>query len=81
MKKILFILLVIILVGCSSNNNDFFETKSYSCEIVKEDFNLHFEFTGEIELPTEKIGDSYKLLQNNILSALTLLFTAGLYQV
>lgn len=70
MKKILFILLVIILVGCSSNNNDFFETKSYSCEIVKEDFNLHFEFTGEIELPTEKIGDSYKLLQNNILSAL-----------
>ena len=70
MKKILFILLVIILVGCSSNNNDFFETKSYSCEIVKEDFNLHFEFTGEIELPTEKIGDSYKLLQENILSAL-----------
>ena len=31
---------------------------------------MHFEFTGEIELPTEKIGDSYKLLQNNILSAL-----------
>ena len=70
MKKILFILLVIILVDCSSKKNDLFETKSYSCEIVNEDLNLQFEFTGEIELPTTKMGDSHKLLQENILSAL-----------
>ena len=70
MKKILFILLVIILVGCSSKKNDLFETMSYSCEIVNEELNLQFEFTGEIELPTTKMGDSHKLLQKNILSAL-----------
>ena len=70
MKKILFILLTITLVGCSSKKNDLFEIESYSCEIINEDLNLQFEFTGEIELPTTKMGDSYKLLQENILSAL-----------
>ena len=50
------------MIGCTSNKNDLFDTKSYSCEIVNEELNLHFEFTGEIELPTAKIGDSYKLL-------------------
>lgn len=70
MKKILFILLVITLVGCSSEKDNLFETKSYSCEIVNKELNLQFEFTGEIELPTTKIGDSYKLLQKSIISAL-----------
>ena len=70
MKKILFILLVITLVGCSSEKDDLFETKSYSCEIVNKELNLQFEFTGEIELPTTKMGDSYKLLQKSIISAL-----------
>jgi hypothetical protein len=62
--------LIITLVGCSSKKNDLFDTKSYSCEIVNEELNLHFEFTGKIELPTAKIGDSYKLLQENILYGL-----------
>lgn len=70
MKKILFILLVITLVGCSSEKDDLFETKSYSCEIVNKELNLQFEFTGEIELPTTKMGDSHKLLQESIISAL-----------
>ena len=70
MKKILFILLCITMFGCTSNKNDLFEIESYSCEIINEDLNLQFEFTGEIELPTSKISDSYKLLQENILSAL-----------
>ena len=70
MKKILFILLVITLVGCSSEKDDLFETKSYSCEIVNKELNLQFEFTGEIELPTTKMGDSHKLLQETIISAL-----------
>lgn len=70
MKKILFILLCITMIGCTSNKNDLFEIESYSCEIINEDLNLQFEFTGEIELPTSKISDSYKLLQENILSAL-----------
>ena len=70
MKKILFILLVITLVGCSSEKDDLFETKSYSCEIVNKELNLQFELTGEIELPTTKMGDSHKLLQESIISAL-----------
>ena len=70
MKKILFILLCITMIRCTSNKNDLFEIESYSCEIINEDLNLQFEFTGEIELPTSKISDSYKLLQENILSAL-----------
>ncbi len=68
MKKILFILLCITMIGCSSNKNDLFDVVIYNCEIVNENLNLQFEFKGEVELPLEKMYDSYKLLQDSIIS-------------
>ena len=68
MKKILFILLCITMIGCSSNKNDLFDIVTYDCEIVNEDLNLQFEFKGEIELPLKKMCNSYKLLQDSIMS-------------
>ena len=70
MKKILFILLCITMIGCSSNKNDLFEVVVYDCEIVNEDLNLQFDFKGEIEFPLKKTSDTYKLLQDSIISAI-----------
>ena len=68
MKKILFILLCIIIVGCSSKKENLFDVVTYNCEIENKDLNLQFEFDGEVELPLEKMCDSYKLLQDSIMS-------------
>ena len=61
-------MLCIIIVGCSSKKENLFDVVTYNCEIENKDLNLQFEFDGEVELPLEKMCDSYKLLQDSIMS-------------
>ena len=70
MRKILFILLIITMAGCSSKKKDLFEVITYECEQKEESLNLQFEFRGGVELPLEKICDSYKSLQDSIISVM-----------
>ena len=69
MKKILFILLTITMIGCSSNKNDLFETIKYDCKEIDKELNLLFEFNAKIAMPTKAFSKSYKLLQDSIISA------------
>ena len=70
MRKILFILLIITMAGCSSKKKDLFEVITYECKQKEESLNLQFEFRGGVELPLEKICDSYKSLQDSIISVM-----------
>ena len=69
MKKLLFILLTITIIGCSSKNNNLFETIEYDCKKIDETTDLLFEFNAEIEMPTKVFCKSHKLLQDSIVSA------------
>ena len=70
MKKLLFALLIITMIGCTSQNNKPFEVVTFDCEKNDKDLNLHFEFNAEINVPTKKVGKSYKSLQDSIISAI-----------
>ena len=69
MKKLLSILLTITIIGCSSKNNNLFETIEYDCKKIDETTDLLFEFNAEIEMPTKVFCKSHKLLQDSIVSA------------
>lgn len=58
------------MVGCSSKKKDLFEVVKYDSVKKNRNFNVHFSFEAEVDIPTKEFGNSYKLLRDNIVSAM-----------
>lgn len=54
MRNLLFLFLIVILAGCSENQNNKVENIEYNCVLKNDTVNLELDFRANIELPREE---------------------------